>query len=48
MEIENAILQDLESFRKERLFQHGYERVLDFCLEKLLSIFICYVCSFCY
>ena len=31
MEIENAIVQDLESFGKERLFQN----VLDFCLGKL-------------
>ena len=38
MKIENAIFQDLESFRKERLFQYGYGRVLDLCFEKLESI----------
>ena len=30
MEIENAIFQDLESFGKERSFQNGDGKVLDF------------------
>ena len=35
MEIENAIVQDLESFGKREVFQNGYGRVFDFCLQKL-------------
>ena len=34
MEIDNAILQDLESFGKREVFQNGYGNVLDFCLGK--------------
>ena len=30
MEIENAIFQDLENFGKERSFQNGCGKVLDF------------------
>ena len=34
LEIDNAILQDLESFGKREVFQNGYGKVLDFCLGK--------------
>ena len=32
MEIENAILQDLEIFRKGRIFKNGYGKVFEFLL----------------
>ena len=32
MEIDNAIFQDLESFRKRETFQNCYVKFLDFCL----------------
>ena len=31
---DSAISQELGSFGKGRLYQNGYGRVLDFCLEK--------------
>ena len=46
MEIENAILQDLERFGKERGFSTWPWKSLDFCVEKFLIICICYVCHF--
>ena len=32
MKIDDAIFQGLESFGKERFFQIGFGRTLDFCL----------------
>ena len=37
MEIENAIFEGLESFRKKRIFQNGYGKVLDSCLVEFLK-----------
>ena len=34
VKIHNAIVQDLESFGKREVFQNGYGKVLDFCLEQ--------------
>ena len=34
MEIDNAIVQDLESFGIIKVFQNGYAKVSDFCLGK--------------
>ena len=31
MEIDNASIQNLESFGKREVFQNGYGEVLDFC-----------------
>ena len=36
-EMDNAILQDLESFGKREVFQNGYGEVLHFCLGKFLN-----------
>ena len=37
MEIDSAIFQDLESFRKREVFQNGYEKVLDFLFGDILK-----------
>ena len=34
VEIDNAIFQDLDSFGKRGVFQHGCGNVLDFCFGK--------------
>ena len=59
MEIENAVFQDLESFRKEMIFYNDFGKVLAFCLQKFLTYpkmdvayfcskhRMCYVCLFC-
>ena len=39
MGIDNAIFQDLESFRKREVFRNGYGKVLDVCLEQSLPKF---------
>ena len=34
IEIENVIIQDLESFGQAMAFYNGYGKVSDFCLER--------------